>query len=59
MKLSAKTDSKEINESIYKQLVGSLIYLTTTMPYLSYAMSFISIFMTVSKVEHWIAVNRC
>jgi hypothetical protein len=58
LKLSAKTDSKAVNESVYRQLVGSLIYLTTTRPDLSYVVSFISRFMTTSKVEHWTATKR-
>jgi hypothetical protein len=57
-KLSAKTDSKAVNESIYKQLVGILIYLTATRPYFNYAMSFISKFMTALRVEHRTAVKR-
>ena len=53
LKLSAKTDSKAVSESLYRQLVGSLIYLTATRPDLSFAVSFISRFMTTPKVEHW------
>ena len=52
MKLSAKSDSKGVNESIYRKLVGSLIYLTTTRPNLSFVVSFISRFMSAPKVEH-------
>jgi hypothetical protein len=58
LKLSAKTDSKAVNESVYRQLVGSLIYLTTTRPDLSFVVSFISRFMTAPKVEHWTATKR-
>jgi hypothetical protein len=58
MKLSAKTDSKAINKPVYKQLVGSLIYLTTTRLDLSYAVSYISWFMlqkqnTGQKAMQW------
>jgi hypothetical protein len=59
MKLSAKNDSKAINESVYRKLVGSSIYLTNSRPHLSYIVSFISKFMTMSKVEHWIAQREC
>jgi hypothetical protein len=58
LKLSANTDSKGVNESIYRQLVGSLIYLTATRPDLSYAMSVISKFTTTSKVKHWNVEKR-
>jgi hypothetical protein len=58
LKLSAKTDSKAVNELVYRQLVGSLIYLTTTSPYLSYIVSFISRFMRVTKIEHWTVAKR-
>jgi hypothetical protein len=51
LKLSTNTNSKEINESNYKQLVGSLIYLIATTLDLSYAVSFISRFTIASKVE--------
>jgi hypothetical protein len=53
MKLSAKTDSKAVSESLYRQLVGILIYLTSTRPDLSFAVSFIFRFMIAPKVEHW------
>ena len=52
LKLLAKSDSNTVNESVYRQLVGSLIYLTTTTPNLSFVMSFISKFMSSPKVEH-------
>jgi hypothetical protein len=55
LKLSAKTDSKAVNESVSRKIVGSLIYLIATRPNLSYAMSFISKFMIAQKIEHWTA----
>jgi hypothetical protein len=51
-------DFKEVNELVYRKLVKSLIYLTSTRIDLSYAVSFISRFMTSPKVEHWIATKR-
>jgi hypothetical protein len=58
LKLSAIIDSKANNETIYRQLEESLIYLTTTNPDLSYIVSFIYIFMTTPKVEHCIATKK-
>jgi len=55
---SSKTDSKVVNESFYRKLVGSSLYLIVIRPNLSYTTSFISIFMTLLKVEHWTTTNR-
>ncbi|XP_057854791.2 secreted RxLR effector protein 161-like [Cryptomeria japonica] len=55
---SAKSDSPIENESTFRQLVGSLIYLTATRPDLSYVVSYISCFMTTPIAEHWIVVKR-
>lgn len=59
LKLLAKNDYKEVNESVYMQLVGILIYLIATRPDLSYVVSLISKFMIVTKVEHWIVGKWC
>jgi hypothetical protein len=58
LKLSSNTNSKAINESVYKKLVSSLIYLIATRPDLSFIVSFISRFMTAPKVEHWTVAKR-
>lgn len=58
LKLSAKSDSPVVDDSSFRQLVGSLIYLTATRPDISYAVSYISRFMSAPKVEHWVAAKR-
>ena len=58
LKLSAKSDSKLANESTYRQLMGSLIYLTATRLDLSFRVSHISRFMTTPKAEHWTVTKR-
>ena len=58
LKLLAKFDSKAVNESVSKQVVGSLIYLTTSRPDLSFFVSYISRFVSTPKVEHWTAAKR-
>ena len=58
LKLLARDDSKTVNESVYRKLVGSLIYLTATRPDLSFVVSFISRFRSAPKVEHWTAAER-
>jgi hypothetical protein len=56
IKLSSKTESKVVDELVYRKLVGRLIYLTRLD--LSYVVSFINRFMIVPKVEHWIVAKR-
>lgn len=57
-KLTAFEESKDFDATLYRQLVGSLIYLTTTRPDISYAVGRVSQFMSQPKVEHWIAAKR-
>lgn len=42
----------KVNDTMYKRLVGSLMYLTVTRPDLMYAVSFISRFMADPREEH-------
>jgi hypothetical protein len=39
--------------TIFKKLVGILMYLTTTRPYIMYGVSLIYIFMDTPKNSHW------
>eukprot|EP00253_Pinus_taeda_P030272 PITA_30272 len=45
LKLSAQSSSPLVDETLFKQLMGSLIYLTTTRPDISFAVSYISRFI--------------
>jgi len=58
LKVLAKTDSKAVHELVYKQLVGRLIYITSTRHDLSFVVRFISIFMIAPKVEHETTTKR-
>ncbi|XP_026410095.1 uncharacterized protein LOC113305228 [Papaver somniferum] len=44
--------------TLYRQLVGSLIYLTITRPDILYAVGVVSQFMEKPCVSHWIAAKR-
>eukprot|EP01018_Ginkgo_biloba_P015018 Gb_14660 [translate_table: standard] len=52
LKLTANEESKKVDETLYRQLVGTLIYLTYTRPDISFVVNFISRFMTAPKVSH-------
>jgi len=43
--------------TLFRQLVGSLIYLTTSRPNITFAMGIISKFMTTPKQSHWMAAK--
>ena len=51
-KLTKNSDEPAVNNTLYKQLVGSLMYLTATRPGLMYVVSLISIFMESPKKSH-------
>ncbi|KAL0551073.1 hypothetical protein IC582_010150 [Cucumis melo] len=47
-----------VDPSLYRSLVGSLMYLTATRPDILFAISMLSRFMTNSKRSHWEAGKR-
>lgn len=51
--LSKEDQEYNIDSIIFRRLVGSLMYLTTTRPDIMYAISLISRFMDTSKKSHW------
>eukprot|EP00253_Pinus_taeda_P024898 PITA_24898 len=58
LKLSREDSSKDFDPSLYKSIVGSLMYLTTTRPDIMYAVSLISRFMERPKEARWQAAKR-
>jgi hypothetical protein len=62
MEQNLKLTSKEGNEfedpTKYRQLVGSLIYLTTTIPHISFVVGIISKFMQKPCERHWFVAKR-
>ena len=57
MKLSCDDGSKEVNGTVYRQMVGSLNYLTTTRPDISYSVRLLSQFMAKPHESHWNAAK--
>jgi hypothetical protein len=53
LKLSKFEGGEMVDNTIYRQLIGGLIYLTNTQPDLYYAVSIISCFMKQPRVSHW------
>lgn len=58
LKLSEDDDSKFVDPTLYRSLVGSLMYLTATRPDITYGVSLISRFMEQPKRTHWEAGKR-
>jgi hypothetical protein len=58
LKLSKFEGGELVDNTIYRQLNGSLIYLTNTRPDLSYVVSILSRFMQQPRDNHWNAMKR-
>ena len=58
LKLSKEDCSKNVNLTLYKSMVGSLMYLTATRPDVMYVVSLISRFMETPKETHWQEAKR-
>ena len=58
LKLSKYTYENEVNSSIYRSMVGSLMYLMATRPDVMFSVSMISLFMECPKKSHWEAGKR-
>eukprot|EP00253_Pinus_taeda_P015521 PITA_15521 len=58
LKLSKEDSSKEFDPSLYKSIVGGLMYLTATRPDIMFAVSLISRFMERLKEAHWQVAKR-
>ena len=58
LKLSKEDSSKDFDPSLYKSIVGTLMYLNATRPDIMHAVSLISRFMERPKEAHWQAAKR-
>eukprot|EP00253_Pinus_taeda_P020539 PITA_20539 len=58
VKLSVSCTSLEVDATLYRQLVGKLLYLTHTRPDLSFAVGLVARFMQNSRESHWKAAKR-
>jgi hypothetical protein len=51
-------DSDPVDPSLYRQLIGSLMYLVNTRPYICFAVNTLSQFQVEPRHEHWIATKH-
>jgi hypothetical protein len=58
VKLSANEGDLVEDTTMYKRIVGSLIYMTITRPYLNYAIGVVSQFMQTPRKPHLDVVRR-
>eukprot|EP00253_Pinus_taeda_P013989 PITA_13989 len=58
VKLSVSCTSPEVDATLYRQLVGTLLYLTHTRPDLSFAVGLVARFMQNPRESHWKAAKR-
>ena len=58
VKLHSDDGTKEVNGTLYHQLVGILNYPTTTKRDIAYFVSILSQFMAKPHESHWIAAKR-
>lgn len=56
--LSKDEDGTEVDATMFKQVIGSLMYLTVTRPNLMFGVSLMSRFMANPKESHWAATKR-
>jgi len=57
LKLRSDDGTKEVDATKYRQLFGSLIYLTTTRPDLADSVSMLSHFMSKPLESHWVVAK--
>jgi hypothetical protein len=53
LKLSKEYKGSNVDPTLFKMMVGSLMYLTMTRPDIMYGVSLISRFMEMPKESHW------
>ena len=58
LKLSKDDEGTTVDPTLFKRLVGSLMYLTATRPDIMYGVSLISRFMESPKDSHWQAGEK-
>jgi hypothetical protein len=58
MKKLRDSDSNPVDPSLYRQLIGSLMYMVNTRPDICFAVNTLSQFQVEPRHEHWIAAKN-
>jgi hypothetical protein len=58
LKKVTTSDSELVDPTLYKQLIGSLMYLVNTRPDICFAVNTLSQFMVEPRQEHWVATKH-
>jgi len=59
VKLGIDEDSKKVNDSMYRSLIGSLLYLSSNRPDIPFVESLLSRFMHSPKDTHFTTAKEC
>jgi hypothetical protein len=59
LKKVVTSDSELVDPRIYRQLIGSLMYLVNTRPDICFVVNTLSQFMVELRQVHWIASEAC
>ena len=57
-KLSEDDESLEVDHAMYRSMIGSLLYVTATRPYVMHVVGLVSIFQSTPKETHVDVVKR-
>ena len=58
LKKMSDIDYGDVDPHLYRQLIGSLMYLVNTRSNICYAVNVLSLFMSQPKHTHWIATKH-
>ena len=57
-KISKEDESKEVDQRLYRSIIGSLLYVTTSRPYMMQDVGQVARFQAIPKETHIIVVKR-
>ena len=58
LKLSKDTSAKDVDQTLYRSMIGSLLYLTTSRPDIAFSVGICAHFQACPKESHLFVVKR-